>query len=1243
MRRFEFVEGASKKFWEIELQGTEFTVRWGRIGTNGQTQQKSFANTAKAQAEHDKLIAEKQKKGYSEVGDGTNTVVASPPATPDEAQQATPAPARKKAAAKTAAAPAQAPAPVAEEAPSPAPAAPVATDSQQPIAWSESLVRRVYPRRGGLAVPVRPLTSAKKAWASARETFSNLGGHESEKGKFGAQTKALSARLRGTEPAIGTPEEDAILLTFVQHKTNYNDKTPHIDATVDLLFSLGGPVHATRAVLLSLAMHLDKSGSNPGVKRGPGENWFNSLNRGDLFGLPRLRALLATQTDDAGYAAARDAAAALQEQATAEQRAGAAFLFPTEKAWVRAEAEAYKQQPDKQSDLFLCSISDRATVEFLESHIQGRYLLGGYYTRDYLPSLLDGVGVDALVVLRNMATPQYSNAESRRSWAELVSILNTDEAMALLFDHLEKEVMPFALEAAVRWPGRALRLLVPRAAQRGKEAEAPRAVLTTLVRRAPEAVKAELSALSEEARKLVSSLQGVSAGPDVPEAAPSQLPPVLATPPWKVGKPTSLPVLTDVTPPAIPDAMVWRGTEREAWLQEKGGYEFGTQYSKYTPAQWEKAREALSSQKASLPANFFMYAPVELVREQIENFEVSRWGGEGWLAAIASHRELEVLPAILKTLAAKGGETFHLLLPFGVSRLAPEVAEALVGSKKARPHARAWLLRHPERAITGLLPVALGKQGKAKDAACAALRLLATSGHEATVLDLAGRVSPQAREAAARVLAFDPLQLFPQKLPKLPDFFTPGGLPRPLLADRSAKLPVAAVETLGMCLAISSLEEPYAGLAQVKAACEPASLARFAWGLFEAWMVAGAPSKEAWAFQALGHLGDDECARKLAPLIRQWPGEAAHARAVTGLDILATIGTDVTLIYLNGIAEKVKFKGLQEKAREKIEQIAEARGLTRDELADRLVPDLGLDDNGSLPLDFGERTFTVGFDEQLKPFVKDATGARLKDLPKPTKKDDAEKAQAAEERWKALKKDAKAAAGLQVLRMELAMCARRRWSAETFRQFFVAHPLLIHVVRRLVWGSYTAEGKLAATFRVAEDRTFADVNEDTWTLPDDASVGLPHALELEAQTAGAWGQIFADYQLLQPFAQLGRPTYAPTAEERTGTELVRVKGLKVPTGKVLGLETRGWRRGPPQDAGVVGWMEKHLGPDRLIELDLDPGLYTGMLSESPEQTLGTVKVREPNTWGKEGTHPLGTLDPILFSELVRDLEGLRPS
>jgi superfamily I DNA and/or RNA helicase/predicted DNA-binding WGR domain protein len=65
-RRFEFVGGSSQKFWEISLTENSFTVRFGRIGTEGQSQTKSFADSAKAKVEAEKLIAEKIKKGYAE-------------------------------------------------------------------------------------------------------------------------------------------------------------------------------------------------------------------------------------------------------------------------------------------------------------------------------------------------------------------------------------------------------------------------------------------------------------------------------------------------------------------------------------------------------------------------------------------------------------------------------------------------------------------------------------------------------------------------------------------------------------------------------------------------------------------------------------------------------------------------------------------------------------------------------------------------------------------------------------------------------------------------------------------------------------------------------------------------------------------------------------------------------------------------------------------------------------------------
>jgi predicted DNA-binding WGR domain protein len=65
-RHFEFIGGASRKFWEISQSGNSFTVRFGRIGTVGQSQTKTFADEARAKREAASLIAEKLKKGYVE-------------------------------------------------------------------------------------------------------------------------------------------------------------------------------------------------------------------------------------------------------------------------------------------------------------------------------------------------------------------------------------------------------------------------------------------------------------------------------------------------------------------------------------------------------------------------------------------------------------------------------------------------------------------------------------------------------------------------------------------------------------------------------------------------------------------------------------------------------------------------------------------------------------------------------------------------------------------------------------------------------------------------------------------------------------------------------------------------------------------------------------------------------------------------------------------------------------------------
>jgi predicted DNA-binding WGR domain protein/uncharacterized protein YwqG len=64
MERYEFRDGSSQKFWEVGIDGSTVTVRFGKIGTNGQSKTKTLASVEAAEKERATLIREKTAKGY---------------------------------------------------------------------------------------------------------------------------------------------------------------------------------------------------------------------------------------------------------------------------------------------------------------------------------------------------------------------------------------------------------------------------------------------------------------------------------------------------------------------------------------------------------------------------------------------------------------------------------------------------------------------------------------------------------------------------------------------------------------------------------------------------------------------------------------------------------------------------------------------------------------------------------------------------------------------------------------------------------------------------------------------------------------------------------------------------------------------------------------------------------------------------------------------------------------------------
>ncbi len=589
-------------------------------------------------------------------------------------------------------------------------------------------------------------------------------------------------------------------------------------------------------------------------------------------------------------------------------------------------------------------------------------------------------------------------------------------------------------------------------------------------------------------------------------------------------------------------------------------------------------------------------------------------GLDGLLAAVEHHSENGI----------------KLAQHFGWTVLAPIITQAYIKIKTARTNARNWLLKFPEHAITGLLPAALGKAGTARDNASNVLRLLASQGHTDLIRQVAARYGQKEVDLAVQaMLDADPLDCFPARISKAPSFWAPQACPRPLLLD-GMPLPDSALEHLGSMLRFPTSEGVYPGIEQVKAACQRESLAAFAWQAFQQWEYAGAPSKDNWAFTALGLLGTDETVRQLVSLIRVWPTEGLLARAQSGLDVLVRIGSNYALLQLNGVAQKVKSKPLQLAAQEKMQELADNAGLTADELAERITPDLGLDAEGGLTLNFGPRHFRIGFNELLKPVVFDSDNKRLADLPKPNGSDNEYRASEAVRQFKALKRDVKTLAEQTLKRLERAMCQQRQWALDIFESTLVQHPLLRHVVRRLVW-AYSA-GEHMQTFRVAEDLSYTDASDNTISLPATAVIVLAHPFNLEPATVAAMSQLFADYQLIQPFAQLSREVFRASDADAAVTEALN---KAVPTNALRGLESRGWEKGD-NFSGEIGSYTTQLSADCHAKLHFEPPYSLAVADKTLRHQLDHLTLKNQG-------QPVAAaqLDAIILSELLRDLHHLQ--
>ena len=436
-------------------------------------------------------------------------------------------------------------------------------------------------------------------------------------------------------------------------------------------------------------------------------------------------------------------------------------------------------------------------------------------------------------------------------------------------------------------------------------------------------------------------------------------------------------------------------------------------------------------------------------------------------------------------------------------------------------------------------------------------------------------------------------------------------------------------------------------------------LEEFSADIFARWYDDGAQTKFKSALYFCAIHGGQKMVDTLIRNIKEWSEAMRSAIAAETVFALALNGSNEALMNVDNMSRKFKNKRVRAAAVEAMAAAADTLGITSEELADRIVPDLGFDRNLCRVFDYGKRQFNVYLKPSLEMEVFSGD-KQIKTLPKPGTTDDKETAEAAFNEFKEVKKQLKNVVAAQRSRLEYVLMCDRKWTSENWEKLFVGNAVMHCFAVGLIWGIYE-NGSLKDTFRYMDDGSFTTADGDEFTLPNDAQIGLVHPLELTEEQIAVWKEQLSDYELTQPFDQLGRMVFRPEDKELQCNSLTRFEDTTVNSVAMINKMTKnGWYKGDAEDAGYFYYFYREDVKSRTLNADgsttyegwgsllVHSGASTVIYDfDGEEVTLKEVVFFKaghiPNYCGNhDGWVKISDVDPRYFSETMLLLYSLAP-
>ncbi|MCB9396259.1 MAG: DUF4132 domain-containing protein [Acidobacteria bacterium] len=389
-----------------------------------------------------------------------------------------------------------------------------------------------------------------------------------------------------------------------------------------------------------------------------------------------------------------------------------------------------------------------------------------------------------------------------------------------------------------------------------------------------------------------------------------------------------------------------------------------------------------------------------------------------------------------------------------------------------------------------------------------------------------------------------------------------------------------------------------------------------------------------------------EIVPRVEKYVRTWFGHRM-AQSKVLLRFLSWIDHPLAIQLILSISTRFRTRGIQQEATLLADEIASRKGWTRDEMADRTIPDAGFDRDGKQVIDYGARQFIATLQDDFSIQLTNADGKTIKDLPNANKAEDEEEIKLIKKEFTASKKELKQVLKLQQERLYEAMCTQRTWLFEDWNRYLNLHPIMGRYCQRLVWVA-SRDQAIFTTFRPMEDRSLTDVEDNEVHLKDDDLISIAHQSVLEPALAHAWLEHLQDYEVQPLFIQFGRKTFELTPELVKKTAIESFEGHLINSFKLRSIAQKlGYSRGSAEDGGWFYTYFKSF-PSLKIQAVIE---FSGNVLPEENRTVALIslyfiRLQEEQAESYAYAHQplaLKQVNQVILSECWNDLKQIADS